>query len=183
MDLYLMQHGQATTDTEDPERPLTDAGRAAVQRVAKRARAADVRISGCLHSGKLRAEQTAQLLVAEIGVEPSVEARPGLAPNDPVVPVAQWLRAETEHQSLALVGHMPFLGRLASLLVVGDNNNNQVASCWPRYPTLDILIHSETISCTDDARLPTVNDIGSPLFVTHVAECSNHPESRRDETQ
>ena len=52
--------------------------------------------------------------------EPSVEARPGLAPNDPVVPVAQWLRAETEHQSLALVGHMPFLGRLASLLVVGD---------------------------------------------------------------
>jgi phosphohistidine phosphatase len=35
MDLYLMQHGQATTETEDPERPLTDAGRAAVQRVAK----------------------------------------------------------------------------------------------------------------------------------------------------
>ena len=120
MDLYLMQHGQATTETEDPERPLTDAGRAAVQRVAKRARAADVRISGCLHSGKLRAEQTAQLLVREIGAEPSVEARPGLAPNDPVVVVAQWLRAETEHPSLALVGHMPFLDRLASLLVVGD---------------------------------------------------------------
>jgi phosphohistidine phosphatase len=68
MDLYLMQHGQATTETEDPERPLTDAGRAAVQRVAKRARAADVRISGCLHSGKLRAEQTARLLVREVGV-------------------------------------------------------------------------------------------------------------------
>jgi len=108
MDLYLMQHGQATTETKDAERPLTDAGRAAVQRVAKRARAAGVRISGCLHSGKLRAEQTAQLLVREIGVEPSVEARRGLAPNDPVVPVAQRLRAETEHQSLALVGHMPF---------------------------------------------------------------------------
>ncbi len=61
MDLYLMQHGQATTETEDPERPLTDAGRAAVQRVAKRARAAGVRIGGCLHSGKLRAEQTAQM--------------------------------------------------------------------------------------------------------------------------
>jgi len=79
-----------------------------------------VRISGCLHSGKLRAAQTAQLLVREIGVEPRVEARPGLAPNDPVVPVALWLRTGTEHQSLALVGHMPFLGRLASLLVVGD---------------------------------------------------------------
>ena len=54
-------------------------------------------------------------------MEPSIEARPGLAPNDPVVAVAQWLRAETERrESLALVGHMPFLGRLASLLVVGD---------------------------------------------------------------
>ena len=121
MDLYLMQHGQARTRTEDPERPLTDAGRAAVQRVAERARAADVRISGCVHSEKLRAMQTAQLLVThQIGVEPSVEARPDLAPNDPVGPVALWLRAQTEHQSLALVGHMPFLGRLASLLVVGD---------------------------------------------------------------
>jgi phosphohistidine phosphatase len=120
MDLYLMQHGQATTETENPERPLTDAGRAAVQRVAESARAADVRISGCLHSGKLRAEQTAQLLAREIGVTPSVEARAGLAPNDPVLPVAQWLRTQTEHPSLALVGHVPFLGRLASLLVAGD---------------------------------------------------------------
>jgi phosphohistidine phosphatase len=91
-----------------------------VQRVARRARAADVHSTGCLHSGKLRAEQTAQLLATEIGMEASLEARPGLAPNDSVVPVAQWLRAETEHQSLALVGHMPFLGRLASLLGVGD---------------------------------------------------------------
>ncbi len=120
MDLYLMQHGQATTEAEDPERPLTDAGRAAVQRVARRARAAGVRISGCLHSGKLRAQQTAQLLVTEIGVEPSLEARPGLAPKDPVAPVAQWLRASSGHESLALVGHQPFLGKLASLLVVGD---------------------------------------------------------------
>jgi phosphohistidine phosphatase len=120
MDVYLMQHGQATTESEDPERPLTEAGRAAVQRVAERARTADVRVSGCLHSGKLRAEQTAQLLAREIGTGPSVEARPGLAPNDPVAPVAEWLRAEAEHRSVALVGHMPFLGRLASLLVVGD---------------------------------------------------------------
>src|SRR5258708_30642177 len=109
MDLYLMQHGQATTETADPERPLTDAGRAAVQRVAKRARAADVRISGCLHSGKLRAEQTAQLLVREIGVEPSVEARPGLAPNYPVGPGPQRVRAGTEHQAPAPVRPMPFL--------------------------------------------------------------------------
>jgi phosphohistidine phosphatase len=50
MDLYLMQHGQATTETEDPERPLTDAGRAAVQRVAQRARAAACTAESCAQS-------------------------------------------------------------------------------------------------------------------------------------
>ena len=34
MDLYLMQHGQVTTETENPDRPLTDAGQAAVQCIA-----------------------------------------------------------------------------------------------------------------------------------------------------
>jgi phosphohistidine phosphatase len=120
MDLYLMQHGEATTNAENPERPLTDAGRAAIQRVAARARDAGVRVSRCVHSGKLRAEQTAQLLMHEIGAEVDVEARPGLSPNDAVTPTAEWLRALTEDQSLALVGHLPFLDRLASLLVAGD---------------------------------------------------------------
>jgi phosphohistidine phosphatase len=120
MDLYLMQHGQATPEAENPERPLTDAGRAAVRRVAARAHAAGVRISHCVHSGKLRAEQTARLLVSEAGAEASVEARPGLAPNDAVAPAAEWLRGLTEHEALALVGHLPFLDKLASLLVAGD---------------------------------------------------------------
>ena len=122
MDLYLMQHGQATSDAENPERPLTAAGRAAVQLVAARARAAGVRVGHCVHSGKLRAEQTADVLVSEIGAAASVEARPGLAPNDPVGTTAQWLRGVSEHQALALVGHLPFLDRLASLLVAGNED-------------------------------------------------------------
>jgi phosphohistidine phosphatase len=120
MDLYLMQHGQATSDAENLERPLTDAGQAAVQRVPARARAAGVRVGHCVHSGKARAEQTARLLVSEIGVEASVQARAGLAPTDPAAPTAQWLRGVSEHRALALVGHPPFPDRLASLLVAGD---------------------------------------------------------------
>jgi phosphohistidine phosphatase len=58
MDLFLMQHGEAMAETDDPARPLTMAGRAGVERVAVRAQAAGVRVDRCLHSGKLRAEQT-----------------------------------------------------------------------------------------------------------------------------
>src|SRR5207244_10389301 len=115
MALYLMQHGEATTETEDPARPLTETGRAVVERAAARANAADVRIDRCVHSGKLRAEQTAEVLVGALGSDRSIEPRDGLAPNDPVAPVADWLRDAADSSSIALVGHLPFLGRLVSL--------------------------------------------------------------------
>ena len=125
MALYLMQHGQATTEAENAASPLTEAGRAAVERVAARAKAADVRIDRCVHSGRLRAEQTAEVLVGALGSE-SIEFRDGLAPNDPVAPVADWLRDAAESSSIALVGHLPFLDRLASLLITDDENTHVV---------------------------------------------------------
>jgi phosphohistidine phosphatase len=114
--LYVMQHGEATSEDENPERPLTPGGRAAVERVAARARAGGVRIDRCFHSGKLRAAQTAELLAAAVGG--ALVQRDGLAPNDPVGPVAAWAREVGE--TVGLVGHLPFLDRLASLLVADD---------------------------------------------------------------
>ena len=126
MDLYLMQHGEATTEAGNPERPLTEAGRAAVQRVSTRARAVGVHVGVCVHSGKLRAEQTAQLFVQELGGSAEVFAREGLAPQDAVAPTAQWLRTTTEHDAIAVIGHLPFLDRLTSLLVAGDETSQIV---------------------------------------------------------
>jgi phosphohistidine phosphatase len=120
MDLYLMQHGMAKAEAEDPARPLADEGRAAVERVAARAAAAGTRIERCLHSGKLRAEQTAQVLADAVGGR--ADAREGLAPNDPVAAVARWLRQLGDDQAIALVGHLPSLDRLASLLIADDEN-------------------------------------------------------------
>lgn len=116
MDIYLMQHGVAATAEEDPSRPLTADGRAAVERVARQARDAGVRIDVCVHSGKARAEQTATILAAAVGG--GVRARAGLDPSDPVQPVADWLEAQAV-SSVAVVGHLPFLDHLASLLVAG----------------------------------------------------------------
>ncbi|HMG29380.1 MAG TPA: phosphohistidine phosphatase SixA [Jiangellaceae bacterium] len=126
MDLYLMQHGEAMAEADDPKRPLTDAGRAAVAGVAARAQMAGVRIDTCVHSGKLRAEQTAQVLAAAVAGG-MVESRDGLAPNDPIEPVALWLRERTADQPVALVGHLPLLDRLASSLVA-DDEDGQVIS-------------------------------------------------------
>ena len=125
MDLYLMQHGEATAEADDPTRPLTDAGRSTVVQVAARARSAGVRIEICVHSGKLRAEQTAQVL-ADAVAGGRIASRDGLAPNDPVAPVVQWLGERAEDSSIALVGHLPFLDRLASSLIAGDEDGQVI---------------------------------------------------------
>ena len=122
MDVYLMQHGVAMSEAQDPARPLTEDGRAAAARVAERARAGGVRIDRCLHSGKVRAEQTAHILAMAVGI-PAVEARAGLNPSDPVATFADWIEQEARSApdgAIAVVGHLPFLARLASLLVAGD---------------------------------------------------------------
>jgi phosphohistidine phosphatase len=79
-----------------------------------------------VHSGKLRAEQTAELLAGALGRARSIEPRDGLAPNDPVAPVADWLRDAAESTSSALVGHLPFLDRLASSLITADENTHVI---------------------------------------------------------
>jgi phosphohistidine phosphatase len=119
MNLYLMQHGEAKAETEDPSRPLTDRGRLEVERVARYAARLQLGIALVEHSGKLRARQTAEIVAARLTPRPRVEERPGLAPNDDPAGLARALREASEPR--LLVGHLPHLARLASLLVVGDS--------------------------------------------------------------
>ena len=118
MQIILVQHGEAKTETDDPERSLTERGTKTVQRVAAWASQAGVQVAEIRHSGKRRAEQTAEILAGRLHPAGGVIAVRGLKPNDDVGPLAEALANETE--TVMLVGHLPFLGRLVSLLVVGD---------------------------------------------------------------
>jgi phosphohistidine phosphatase len=124
MELYLMRHAEATTAEQDPRRPLTEAGRAAATRVAARAAAVGTRLDRVCHSDALRASQTAQLLADRLGVADRTEVWPELSESArDVGAVARRLRAEAGRDgALALVGHMPLLGRLASHLVAGSQD-------------------------------------------------------------
>jgi phosphohistidine phosphatase len=73
------------------------------------------------HSDLLRAEQTAEILARHLGASARRQSRAGLRPDDAVPPVVDWLLEEGGHgRCIALVGHLPFLDRLASLLLVGQ---------------------------------------------------------------
>lgn len=120
--LYLVRHGEAKPKEEDPERGLTDAGRAEVTRMAAWAASAGIQVDETRHSGKLRAQQTAEIFAEHLGKQAVATA--GLSPNDDVVDVHKAI--ESEHGDVMLVGHLPLLERLASLLIAGDAESGVV---------------------------------------------------------
>jgi len=138
--LYLVQHGHAVTEEENPERPLSEKGRSDVARMAALLGAWGVRVEKIVHSGKTRARQTAEILAPALGgSDPrKAETAAGLIPGDPVAPwadrVAEW------SEDCMLVGHQPFMGRLAARLVTGRENPDVVryepgsAVCVERSP-------------------------------------------------
>jgi len=121
MKLYLIQHGEAKSEAEDPERSLTTNGKEEARRISAAAKNLTLRPSKVYHSGKLRAKQTAEI-IADALKTPNVPVLPvqGLNPNDDVRPWADRISRETE--DLMLVGHLPFLEKLASLLLCGNEN-------------------------------------------------------------
>ena len=122
MNLYLVQHGEAKSKTEDPTRPLSDHGAELVRRIAVWSAHAQLSVDQIRHSGKKRAEQTAELFAERLNPADGVIAISGIAPTDDVQPIANAI--DQEEQTIMLVGHLPFLSRFASHLVIGDPDSH-----------------------------------------------------------
>ena len=118
MRVYLVQHGQAMTEEQDPDRPLSEKGRADVERVAAFLRRSCPPIPRIIHSPKARARDTAVVLVRVLGQGELVEEAPeGLGPMDSTDLLAQSIgQAEGD---LMAVGHQPFMGRMVARLTTG----------------------------------------------------------------
>lgn len=117
MNLYLVQHGEALSSEENPDRPLSEKGEMNVRRVGDFLyRSAGLVVPDVLHSGKLRAEQTAAMLARCLNGMYSEST--DLSPNDD--PDLWAARLEERAEDLMLVGHLPHLPRLAGLLLTGD---------------------------------------------------------------
>jgi phosphohistidine phosphatase len=125
MEIYLVQHAQAESKERHPERPLTPTGRSEAICVADRLAELDLGVGAIWHSGKLRAKQTVEIFAVRLYPMEGVVEHEGLAPNDDPALAANAL-AGTE-ATVMLVGHLPHLSRLTSLLVTGDPTREIVA--------------------------------------------------------
>jgi phosphohistidine phosphatase len=119
MKVYLVQHAEAMSEEQDPKRPLTDLGRQHAAWTGNLAARLGVEVEQIRHSGKARAQETAEIMGEVLSPGEGVVATSGLSPLDDVEPVAEDL--EEASQPIMLVGHLPFMERLAGYLLTGDD--------------------------------------------------------------
>jgi phosphohistidine phosphatase len=129
LDVYLIQHAESKAKEEDAARPLTDRGKITVEIAGAHLVRLGISFDRVFHSGKLRAQQTAEIIGASLNINDKVEAHTGLDPMDPVEPIMRWLSEQAERgvKSIAIVGHLPFLDKLASILVTGSQSAGVIA--------------------------------------------------------
>jgi phosphohistidine phosphatase len=129
LDLYLVRHAFAAHADpalwpDDGERPLTEEGIARFRVAAGGLRRLVPAVDSVLSSGYARAWQTAELLHDAAGWREPEEC-PALEAGRPATSALDVLRNRTE-RSIALVGHEPYLSRLASLLCAGSEDKLQL---------------------------------------------------------
>ena len=133
MKVYLVRHGEAVSSPFDPQKPLSEQGIANIRKVASFIKSLEISVEHIWHSGKLRAAQTAEILAESVLVEKDCSEHKDLGPNDNITIIADEI--EAYDTDLILVGHLPYLANLTSLLVVGKQFANVIA------------FHTGTIAC------------------------------------
>ena len=122
MALYLVQHGKSLSKDVDPDQGLSEEGTAETRRIAQVARDYQVPIAQIKQSGKKRARQTAEIFAGALKPAGGVEEVSGLKPLDDVTAFAANIDAAADTM---LVGHLPFMAKLASYLL--SDNTDKIA--------------------------------------------------------
>ncbi len=119
MAFYIVQHGQSLAKDLDPEKGLSNQGIETVEKIARVAQQYGVKVDRIQHSGKKRARQTAELLAAILEPADGLQEITGIKPLDDVAAFA----ARVDYSAHTMVvGHLPFLERLTSFLITGQQS-------------------------------------------------------------
>ena len=132
--IFLMRHADAVSDEENPVRPLSPKGRGQVARVCEALKKVPSFAPAEIWRSPLaRSLETAELLAQGLQLKAPILLKPGMEPEDD--PVKFLAALEAERRDIAVVGHEPFLGVLASLMVHGPSR----AGVYYPFPKAGVL--------------------------------------------
>jgi len=128
MELFILRHGVAVSRgsseyPNDSDRPLTPKGARGLRRIAKGMRRMDLSFDHIFSSPFVRTRQTAEIAVAILQPDHSIEYTEHLQPEgDREVLVGELITKCAAADRVLLVGHEPYLSGLISFLVCGDDS-------------------------------------------------------------
>ncbi len=126
MKLYLVQHGKAESKEADPKRPLTETGHRELKKMLSFLKTLNLKVDSIFHSGKMRAEQTAQILSQAVNSKNNVSKRDDLGPNDDVKIINSEL--QKQQRDVMLVRHLVLPNKLAGSFEIIDFLDAQISS-------------------------------------------------------
>ena len=124
MYLYLMRHAQAKQKVEDPQCGITPKGEKATGQMADYFKKLQPRVREIWHSDKLRARQTADIMASRLGLREKLIEKPELSPMSDIFKIIEQLNPI--ENNLMIVGHLPHLARISSMLLSGDQEAEQI---------------------------------------------------------
>jgi len=132
--LILIRHADAGDRDaarwpDDADRPMSSKGAKRHRRACRRLRRGEIIPTLLLASSMTRARQTAELTSTVVG-GPAPVPCPALAEPPVLARLASAVGPQSPDAVVALVGHEPWLGELASLLLTGDSGS--VAIAFPK---------------------------------------------------
>ena len=143
MQLLIIRHAEAVDLPDvagtDATRALTPTGRAQARALGRMLTRLLPTLDVLAASPLVRAQETAALVGEAYAAAPPLTL-PALAPGEPLTAVLDWLGAQRETASLAVVGHEPDVTRLANVLLGGRDAPlaalEKGSACWLDFVSL-----------------------------------------------
>lgn len=120
MRLFLVQHGEAVSKDIASEQPLTEKGKKDSEKTARFLKTSGMSIDVILHSEKRRAIETAYIFKDILLPKDGIQQKDGLSPNDAADNIFAVLASMKK--DIMIVGHLPFLQKLISLLLLNSES-------------------------------------------------------------
>jgi phosphohistidine phosphatase len=121
MKFFLMRHGDSQNGLDDAGRTLSGDGVREAKLAGAFLKQSGARLGAIYHSPFLRSRQTAEIVAGVLGLTEKLSERGGLLPGDSVSSFADEMeKLAIGEAGRLVVGHLPFVEDLASLLISGS---------------------------------------------------------------
>ena len=125
MQIYIMRHGEALSEMQDPQRRLSPEGRAQIEMNAAALKVMGASFDLIISSPKERARETAEIVARTLSYPLNeIEVTDTLNPNSPPEDFIDFLKGFKGRERILAAGHLPSLQNIALWLLCGSCNIN-----------------------------------------------------------